>query len=234
MNIDIERAVKYPMENDDWVKTVGIGGLLVLLSFLIVPALAAYGYALRVIRAGIRDDAEPPVFDEWGDLIIDGLKVFIIGLVYQIIPLIVLVVLVGGSLFSMLAGAGAGGSAGGAAAGLGIAGIFGGLALYALLALVFGYIGAAGIINFARTGEFGDAFDFGVIKELMFSGDYLLAWGIVIALNLAVNIIGSILSITVVGNILIPWLAFYAVVVGAFVFGRSYAETFDSSSVEPL
>jgi hypothetical protein len=235
MNLDIERAVKFPMEDDDWIKTVGIGGVLILLSFFIVPALAAYGYVLRAIRSGIDDDAEPPVFDEWGELIIDGLKMLVIGFVYQLPALIVLVVLVGGSLFSLLAGAGAGGSGGSAAAGLGLAGIFGGIAIYGLLALVLSYIGVAGIINFARTGEIGDAFDVDTIKQLVFSGDYLVAWGVVIGLNFAVNIVVSIVSTVTfgIGGLLAPWPLFYVLVASGFIWGRSYTETMGTETTAP-
>lgn len=85
MAIDIERVVTYPMQSDEWIKTVLIGGVLTLLAALIVPAFLLYGYLLRVLRAGIAEDEEPPVFDEWGRLLREGVVAFVIVILYQLI-----------------------------------------------------------------------------------------------------------------------------------------------------
>ena len=49
----IEGAVTYPMESDDWLKTVLIGGAMLLFSFLLIPAFVAYGYMIRAIQASL-------------------------------------------------------------------------------------------------------------------------------------------------------------------------------------
>ncbi|MFB6255117.1 MAG: DUF4013 domain-containing protein [Haloplanus sp.] len=122
MAIDIERVVTYPTNADDWIKTVLIGGVLTLLSVLIVPAFLLYGYVVRALRAGIDNADEPPVFDDWGTLLKEGVMAVVVVIVYQLIPLFVFVVTVGGSLAALRTGSETG-------AGAGIVGLLGGLAL---------------------------------------------------------------------------------------------------------
>ena len=167
MAIDIERVVTYPTNSDDWIKTILIGGALTLFSFLIVPAFLVYGYVLRVLRAGIDDAEEPPVFDDWGTLLKEGVVAFVIVLIYQLIPLIVMAVTVGGSIAAMATGTEAG-------AGVGLVGLFGGLALSTLLALVFGYVTLIGLANYAHEGAFGAAFDVDVIRTVAVDGAYAI------------------------------------------------------------
>ncbi len=120
MDTDIETLARYPMESDDWIVTVLIGGIALLFSFLIIPWFLVSGYLVRAVRAGMDRAEEPPVFDEWGTLLKEGVVASIIGFIYQLIPLIVFVVFVGGSFLALLTGSEAG-------AGLGILGLFGGL-----------------------------------------------------------------------------------------------------------
>ncbi|MEF8856843.1 MAG: DUF4013 domain-containing protein, partial [Haloplanus sp.] len=104
MAIDLGWVVTYPTNSDDWIKTVLIGGALTLLSILIIPAFLVYGYVLRGLRAGMADEKEPPVFDDWGTLLKEGVIAFVVVLVYQLIPLIVMTVTVGGSVGAMASG----------------------------------------------------------------------------------------------------------------------------------
>ena len=104
MAIDLEQVVTYPTNADDWLKTLLIGGALTLFSFLIVPAFPVYGYVLRVLRGGIDGTEEPPVFDDWGTLLKEGVVALVIVLVYQLIPLLVFFLTVGGSLAAFATG----------------------------------------------------------------------------------------------------------------------------------
>jgi len=85
-------ALRYP--TSDWMKVIELG-ILFLLSFLIVPAFLALGYSFRALKATIAGLDELPDFDEWVDMLIDGLKVFAVTIVYMIIPIIVIVVTMG-------------------------------------------------------------------------------------------------------------------------------------------
>lgn len=224
MNRDIETLATYPTESDDWILTVVIGGLALLLSFLIVPWFVVSGYLVRAIRAGMDGAEEPPAFDEWGDLLKEGVVAGIIGFIYQLVPLIVLVVFVGGSIMALLTGTDAG-------AGLGVFGILGGLFVWWILALVFGYVGLAGIANYAREGTFGAGFDFDVIRDVVTSRAYLLAWGYVIALNIVVGIIVSVLNVVpLLGGIVGMFVAFYALIIAGWLWGDGFATAVEASA----
>jgi hypothetical protein len=80
-------AVKYPIS--DWKKLLTLG-ILLLLGFVIIPAFLALGYVFRVLKATIAGFNELPEFDEWGEMLIDGLKVFVVTIAYMIIPLIIM------------------------------------------------------------------------------------------------------------------------------------------------
>jgi hypothetical protein len=223
MNVDIETLVKYPMESDEWVKTVAIGGVAIIFSFLVVPWFLVAGYVVRAIRAGMDGAEKPPVFDEWGDLLKEGFVAGIIGLVYQIVPIIVLSVFVGGSVLAMATGSEAG-------AGIGMVGLLGGLFVGWVLALVFGYVGFAGVANYAKEGNFGAGFDFGVISDVVTSRAYLMAWVYVIALNLVAAVVVGLLNVVpILGGIVGAFVIFYALVIAGWLWGNGFAEATGSS-----
>jgi len=51
-----------------------ISTLLIVGSFLIVPAFILIGYGFRVARAAALGRPNPPPYDDWGGLIVDGLR----------------------------------------------------------------------------------------------------------------------------------------------------------------
>ena len=46
----IQDALNYLRADDDWTRTVLIGGILSLLGVLVVPTLLVFGYLVRVLR----------------------------------------------------------------------------------------------------------------------------------------------------------------------------------------
>jgi hypothetical protein len=217
MNVDIEAAAKYPMQSEDWLKTVGIGGLLMLLSIFIVPIFLLYGYFVRVLRAGMRDAETPPPFEDWGDLLSEGFWAFVIIFVYQLVPIVVFAVTVGGSILAMASGSRAG-------AGIGMVGMLGGVALTMLLGLVFGYVGLIGVANYANDGRLGDGFDVEVIKRVGMSKEYAVPWVVGVVAMFVAGAIASVLGVVpLVGAILGVFVTFYGYVVAANVWGQGYA-----------
>jgi hypothetical protein len=209
MPLDIESLLTYPTESDDWIVTILIGTVLTLVSFLLIPIFLLYGYLVRVLRAGMDDAPEPPVFDDWGALFIEGLVATVIIFVYQLIPLIVFAVTVGGSVAAMATGTRTG-------AGLGMAGLFGGFLLSSVLALVFGYVGLIGVANYAREGDFGAGFDVGVITDVATSSDYAIPWAVGVVIFLVAGVVGGI-------PILGQAVLFYASIVAMKLVGRGFA-----------
>jgi hypothetical protein len=218
MAIDLERVVTYPTNSDDWIKTVLIGGVLTLLSVLIVPAFFVYGYVVRALRAGIDDAEEPPVFDDWGTLLKEGVIAFVIVVVYQLIPLLVFAVTVGGSLAAIASGSDVG-------AGAGIAGLLGGLALFTVLALVFGYVTLVGLANYAHVGTFGSAFDIDVIRSVATDGAYAIPWLYGVGILIAAAVVAGLLNVVpVLGAIVGVFVTFYGQVAAAWVWGRGFGD----------
>jgi len=221
MDIDIEAAVTYPTESDDWVLTVLIGGILALFSFLLLPLFLVTGYIVRVIRAGIADDPAPPTFDDWGTLLTEGFVGFVVTLVYQLVPLIVLGVTVGGSILALLTGSEVG-------AGLGIFGLLGGMSLGLVLSLVFGYFGVVGLANYAHERRFGAAFDVGLVRSVALDGDYAVPFFYGVALLLAAAVVTSVFSfVPFLGQIVGVFVTFYAQIGASRLWGLGYAASRD-------
>jgi hypothetical protein len=218
MNLDVEELARYPMESDDWLKTVLIGGGALLFSFLLVPLFLVAGYLVETLRAGMAGAETPPEFDDWGRMLTEGVVASVIGLVYQIVPLAVFLFFVGGSILAFLSGSEAGG-------GIGLLGLLAGGFLSWLLSIVFAYVGMAGITNYAREGTFGAGFDVGVIGDVATDGSYLLAWVYVIVLQLVVGVVVSVLNaVPVLGSIVGVFVSFYALIIAGWLLGNGFAE----------
>jgi hypothetical protein len=57
---------------------------------LIIAALLLSGYSVEITRRVIQGDSDAlPEWDNWGNLIMDGLRVFVIGIVYALPPILV-------------------------------------------------------------------------------------------------------------------------------------------------
>lgn len=218
----IEEAVTYPTESDDWIVTVLIGGVMLFLSFLIIPAFIAYGYLVRAIRANLEGEPEPPTFGDWGELIVDGLKVFVIGLVFMIIPMVVMFATVGTAVVAIVSGGEAG-----AAAGLGTL-MLGMLATF-VLSLIFGYFAVVGIVNFANEGNVGAAFDVGTLRSVGINGDFAVPWLLSVVVFLAVGLITGVLNIIpFLGALIGVFLNFYALIVASTLWADGYLAATDA------
>lgn len=66
----------------DWIKKTAIGGLLLLVP--IVGWLFVAGYGVKLVRSVAGGSEELPGWEGWGDLLTQGLFVFVAGLIYWI------------------------------------------------------------------------------------------------------------------------------------------------------
>lgn len=205
----IGEALSFPKEGESWIKTVLIGGVLLLFSWLIIPTVLVQGYLLRVLRAGSEKAAEPPVFDEWGDLFVDGLKLFVVTLGYFIVPILLAVVLgsVAGALDS------------------GAIGALVGIVVFVAY-LVAAYLLPAGLTNMAREGSIGAAFDTDVVLEVGRNSEYAVAVVLGILLSIVLGGIAAMLSIVLIGF----FLLFYVNIAVYYLFGRGYGEAMGTSA----
>jgi hypothetical protein len=96
--MDIGKAFTFVFEDDQWITKILIAaailalGILfswVLLIPLILASLLLSGYGLEITRRVITGGIPVlPEWDNWGDLLVDGVKVWVIGVVYAL-PIII-------------------------------------------------------------------------------------------------------------------------------------------------
>lgn len=221
----LEDGLSYPIRGD-WLGRTIIGAILGFLSFLVLPAVFLMGYFVRVLESTVSGADEPPAFEEWGDLFVTGLVATVISLVYSIVPLVAYTFLVG-TLFGV--GGMVGGDGGGLLAGLGLMTL---LTFIPVMLLIY-YIVPAALTNYAHTGEVGSAFDFGVIKSVVLSLEYLLAMLLPIAIGIVVWFVVAFLAMTVVGLLLVPFIYFYAYVAIFRMFGLAFSKTSSTTRTTP-
>ncbi|HKM51547.1 MAG TPA: DUF4013 domain-containing protein, partial [Candidatus Bathyarchaeia archaeon] len=138
------------------------GRLIILIIIHLIPLAnwIVVGYAARVLRESPGTDS-PPKLEKYGELFVDGAKIVVASLIYMIIPLILIVVGLGGVIASTDMTRGAllmGGT------GL-VLSLIGFVLIFVLLILL-----AAGIAHMVKTGKFSKAFAFseilGVIRKI--------------------------------------------------------------------
>lgn len=185
-----------------------LGRLLILVILSIIPILnfIVIGYAAKVASESPEGNAPPPLTG-YGSLFVDGLKVIIVGIIYMIIPSILIVPSIIGFISIPMIPT--------------VSGPFvGGIALIALivgiiLAILVSIIFYMGLMNMIKKNDFGKAFAFGEILETIRN----VGWGMYILWIIALVIIGAVVglisSIPIVGW-LISLIIFPAVSVFMF------------------
>mgnify|MGYP000035350984 CR=1 FL=1 len=219
----IQESLQYLRTDEDrWIRTVFIGGILSLLSVLVVPTFLVLGYLVRVVRGTMHGDDHPPAFDEWGDLLVDGVKAFAVAFVYALVPGIIAGVAIGGSVLSFVVG---GGTESSSLLGLGMLGILVGSLLAFVLGLLAAYVIPAAIAALAETDRIGAAFSLGELRPVLTSGTYATAWITGVAILFAAGLIAGVLNaIPVLGQIATAFVGFYAAVSAYYLIGHAWGE----------
>lgn len=191
--MDIGKAFSFVFDDEQWISSILICGLL-----LLVPILGTFlviGYMLETARNVAMASPRPlPKWDNFGEKLSLGFAGFVISLGYAM-PLVILAV-----LFACL-GAGLGGAAGsedGAAAA--IAGVtFCIIPLIMLLALIIQPLILAATARYLQTGSLGSAFQIGEVVSMVRSD--LSGWVVLFLLYLLCGVVASLGSIVVIGFI---------------------------------
>lgn len=220
----IEDGLGFPLRGDDWVKQLLIGGIMVFFSWLFVPGLIFTGYLVRVLAETVQGSEEPPDWSDMGELLVEGIKATVVGLVYSAIPTIV----VFGLAFVFMGGAFAVGDSGGAALFMVALLVMG---LLVPVMLVVYYLVPAALAHMAVEGRFGAAFAVGEIKDVWLSGDYVVAILAPLLVGVIANVVASVLSFTIVGYLLVPFVTVWSQVAVFRMFGRAYANQRQVSAV---
>ena len=163
-----------------WVKWI-----LLIISCIIFPLIL--GYMVRIFKGA----SPSPELENWGAMFIDGIKLFIIGLIYAIPILILEFLAFGTALASVMMT----GNAAAMTTGLAGAGVI--FILFVIVAIVIGLIIATAYVRFARTDSMGEAFNFNAI----FAHIGRIGWGTYI---IALIIMGIIVGIIETICMLIP------------------------------
>ena len=208
---NLQENLVYMFKDKEWVSKILVGALIGLVPIL---NFATSGYAVQVTR-NIRDD-QPPSLPGWssnlGKFFSEGLKLFVIGILYSIPLWVLSLILI--PIFS---------SDSGAAIAIGV--LIGLVELAFALLLIFWFQGV--IVNFANKGTIGSGFEFGniwaIVRQNM--GRMLVTVGVAILAGILVGVVSGILGIIPCIGWIAAWLisfaaAFYIQLVFAYNCGH--------------
>ena len=230
----ISDSIKYPSR--DWKKVI-ILGLLFVISFLIIPLFLLYGYLFRVIKASLAGVEELPDFEEWGEMLIDGIKLFFVYIIYLLPAIIIALYSIVTFVFALYSFSYLNPTttinptilyslvSGGVLFGLGFSIIYS-LIVYPIMAVAIG--------NMAfYDGEFGSAFR---LSEI-FSTISEIGWVDLIIWYIAVILVGF--ALLVIGNLIavIPILGWFVLMLIVYptlylFYGRALAWIYASAFTE--
>lgn len=178
---------------------------LLLIIATIILTIPLMGYVMNVYRGA----KTAPEVEDWGKLFVDGILLLIVGIIYAI-PVIILELLIAGTAFAsmvsnnpmtMMSGL----------AGAGILAV-----ILVIVAIIIALFSPIGMIRFARTGQFGEAFNFSeilatirkigwlsyilalIILAIVVVIPVLILWFILMALVMALPLIGLVLAAVVI------------------------------------
>jgi hypothetical protein len=225
--MDVAKAFTYFSEDDRWMGKLGIGVLISLLSFLILPAFLLYGYVVGITRNVMNGEKRPlPEWEDLGTLFQDGLAMFVASIVYTL-PFWLLSCIA----FATTIGFGGLGEAteiSQDAIAAGVLATWGLVAcLFILLMLAFFFISPAIVIQYVRHGELAACFRFGEVLAIVRDnfGDILIAgltpFAASFVLSIVVAALNAIICVgTVIGFVLSFVMGPYLAAVTGHLYGQ--------------
>ncbi len=207
--MDFGTAFTYVRDDEEGMKKLAVGALLMLLSGLLfgIPALLVLGYRIAVTRNVMRGEKKPlPAWTNFGELFMDGLNVFIGMIVYASPAILLFCIGFSATLLPVLGGGDE--DLVGALAGVGFA-IYAVLfCLATLVALALAFVSPALHIQYARTGELGSLFRFGEILSMVRQNvaNIILIFVAYLVASMLVQLIVSISAITICGPFILLFL----------------------------
>jgi len=161
--------------------------ILIVLDFIPVANWIVVGYAARVLREAPAGQV-PPKLENYSRLLVDGAKIFIVSLIYMLIPTILIVIgaisVVGGAFSSQEETVTSGVLLGGTGVALFLVGI--------ILAFFFLIVLGVGIAHMVKTEKFGKAFAFGELVSIIRGIGWAKYLGWVIVTSLIALLVGGV------------------------------------------
>jgi len=190
--MNLGKAFSYPFEDKAWTTKLGLAVVITLVPIL---NFATYGFIIEIMRRLRRGD--PETLPDWTDLgrkFLDGLMVFLAGLVY-VLPILIPVFLLAGLMLipAVLAGNANTQNMGQmlSAAGSLVLACLGCLAV--LYGLAISIILPCAYLQYARQGTFGAFFQLGEFFAMIGKnpGAFFTAWGIYLATTIALSLVAG-------------------------------------------
>lgn len=221
--MEFGKAFSFAFEDQDWIKKLGIGALLMIIPF--IGWLVVAGWGIEITKRVIQHDPQPlPDWSDFGGYLVKGLQVFVIGLVYSLPIILVNICQQGVTLF---------GQQGDTTdetilmAVTVFAVCFGCVSF--IYSIFLGFILPAALGNFAATGQMGAGFRFGEVFGLVRAAPvaYLLALlgGFVASLIASLGVILCVIGIL--------FTAVYAYTINAHLYGQAYNEGMAARGLKP-
>jgi hypothetical protein len=202
-----------------WMRWV----LLTIVSIIPIVNFISIGYMMEIYRG----TKPAPELENWGTLFVDGLKFFIVTLIYMIPVLVIIAIFGGFGVLGLIASGDASGNSALAAGAL--ASLMGGLVLALIVAVIIGIFATIGLIRFARMGSFGEAFNFSAILETIRRIGWVHYIIALVILSIAVAIIEVVLGIIMIIPVL-GWIISFFVASALIVFEARYlSQLYDSA-----
>lgn len=218
-------AAKYSSKS---LKKVLILGILFLISFLIVPAFLSMGYLFRVLKLSIDGVDNLPDFERWGEMFVDGLKVFVVQLTYFIIPFAFIFIGLWTSITSLMALQDAGSTMNPT---FSLSLTWGLIFLGLAMAVIFGAFFTIALANMAYyDGEIMAAFRFKEILDTISNiswVDFIVWYVVMITIGLSMLVTAIIIGLIPILGLIISILAIYPYI--NLLFARALGLLFLSS-----
>lgn len=219
--MDIGKSFTFVFEDDAWITKILLAAAILLLGIvfswmLFIPLILAFallnGYLVAIIRLVLDGKLdELPEWDNWGDLLADGLKVVVIQIVYAL-PIIIL----GFCLFIPILASAENAEALGGCLGLILS------CLILLWAIAASIVLPAATAIFAATDDLAAAFRFGEVFALV--RDNLSTYLITFIMSWVASFIGSL------GGAVCGVGTFFTVPYAYMVTGHLYAQAYVAST----
>jgi len=196
---------KYPISSG-WRPLV-VSALLFLGSLFVLPVLVLTGYAYRVARAAALGEPTAPVYEDWGGLLVDGIRYLVLSAVVAV------------GFYA-------------AVGGIVLLGSEATLALFLLVPVYvgFGYAMPALLVTFVATDSVTAPFTTRRAVDFLLTVEYLKAFLIGLGVAFALEFLLVFSFVTIVGWIVaIPyfWLAYAA------YWGYAYRDAAENGAVPP-
>lgn len=240
MQITWER-ITFPFREEKWLGNMAVAALFGLIGLIFFPAFIVFaGQMTRLMKQTMK--GEEPTLTKWDDLgqiLVEGLKVAVVGFVYYL-PITLLTCVMMGLFFAVVPLGAMAGESDAAATGF-VAAMFGiyGLSfiltgVMMLLSFVLIFLAMIGITRMVANDSLSSAFEFREVWELAKGGfkNFIIAFLVGYALYMGAAMIVMITVYTIILACLFPLLIGATYYFGALQFGALYGAAYRQTMLD--